>query len=85
MMNLTKKQAPPHGFYLSCERVVGGVSMIVGGIIGVSDFSEERAELLSHTGRITVLGRGLSMTVFENKNIEICGGIEDIKFACGKA
>ena len=85
MINKTKKEMPPHGFYLSCERVVGGLSLIVGGIIGVADFSDERAELLSHTGRITVLGKGLSMTVFENKNIEINGGIEDVKFAYSKA
>ena len=85
MIKKSNKSAPPYGFYLSCERVVGGISMIVGGVIGVVDFTEERVELLSHTGRITVLGHRLSMTVFENKNIEIFGGIEDIKFVYGKA
>ena len=85
MINKKKNQSPPFGFYLSCERVAGGVSMIVGGIISVADFTEERAEMLSHTGRITVTGRGLSMTVFENKSIELCGRIEGIGFAYGKA
>ena len=84
MINKVNKTAPPHGFYLSCERVVGGVSMIVGGVIGIVDFTDCRAELLSRTGRITVIGERLSLTVFDNKSIEIFGGIEDIKFAYGK-
>ena len=85
MINKENKDRLPYGFYLSCERVAGGISMIVGGVVGVVDFTEEKAELLSHTGRITVFGRRLSMTVFENKNIEIYGGIEDVNFAYGKA
>ena len=84
MIKKANKSALPHGFYLSCERVVGGISMLVGGIISVVDFTEDRAELLSHTGRVIVSGYRLSMTVFENKSIEIFGGIEDIKFAYGK-
>lgn len=85
MIKKANKSALAHGFYLSCERVVGGVLMLVGGVISVVDFTERRAELLSHTGRIIIEGYALAMTVFENKSIEICGGIEDIKFAYGKA
>ena len=72
-------------FYLSCERAVGGLSLLVGGIIGVSELDEGRTELLSHSGRIIVSGRGLKLTVFENKIIEIKGRIEGINFAYGKA
>ena len=82
-----KKPEPnmPEGFYLSCERTSGGVSVIVGGIMSVTDFSPEGVMLAGHTGRISVQGKGLSMAVFENKNVEIRGRVEEIKFAYGKA
>ena len=74
----------PIGFYLSCERVAGGLSLLVGGIIAVSAHEEEYTELLSHTGRIRVSGKGLELTVFENKSIELKGRIEGINFLYGK-
>ena len=80
-----EEQAAVGGFYLSCERAVGGLSLLVGGVIGVSELEDGRTELLSHSGRIRVRGKGLSLTVFENKSIEIKGRIEGIDFAYGKA
>ena len=86
MIKKKSEEGTPRGdFYLSCERSLGGLTLLVGGIIGVSELDDGRTELLSHSGRVIVSGRGLKLTVFENKSIEICGGIEDIKFACGKA
>ena len=85
---LKKKNVEPNmpdGFYLACERVTGGISVIVGGIMCVTDFSPEVVMLAGHTGRISVSGKRLVMTVFENKSIEIKGSVEEIKFAYGKA
>ena len=79
-----KEEKMPIGFYLSCERTVGGVSVIVGGIMSVTDFSEETVSLAGHTGRISVNGKRLSMSVFENKNVEIKGRVEEIKFIYGR-
>ena len=72
------------GFYLSCERTAGGLSVIVGGIISVTDFSEETVKLAGHSGRVSVNGKRLSMSVFENKNVEIKGRVEEIKFTYGR-
>lgn len=74
----------PRGFYLSCERTADGMSIIVGGIISVTDFSDEAVKLASHTGRVAVSGNGLSISVFENKNVEIKGRVKEIKFAYGR-
>lgn len=76
---------PASGFYLSCERVAGGISLLIGGVIGMSELSDGCTELLSHTGRIRVRGQALEPTVFENKSIEIRGRIEGIDFVYGKA
>ncbi len=82
----TKKEEKkmPIGFYLSCERTAGGMSIIVGGIMSVTDFSEETVSLAGHTGRICVNGKRLSISVFENKNVEIKGRVEEIKFIYGR-
>ena len=85
MLKKKRVERPDAGFYLSCERSPGGVSLLVGGIIGVSELDSGQTELLSHSGRIRVGGRDLRLTVFENKSIEINGAIEDIKFIYGKA
>lgn len=79
-----EKENMPRGFYLSCERTADGMSVIVGGIISVTDFSEEEVRLAGHTGRIAVSGSGLSISVFENKNLEIKGQVKEIKFAYGR-
>lgn len=78
-------RTPRGEFYLSCEKALGGLSLLVGGIIGVSELDDGRTELLSHSGRIIVSGRGLKLTVFENKSVEINGRIEGINFVYGKA
>ena len=86
MIKKKREEETPRGdFYLSCERSLGGLSLLVGGIIGVSELDDGRTELLSHSGRVIVSGRGLKLTVFENKSIEIKGRIEGINFAYGKA
>ena len=86
MIRKRREEVTPHGdFYLSCERCIGGLSLLVGGIIGVSELTDGRTELLSHSGRIIVSGKDLKLTVFENKSIEIKGRIEGINFAYGKA
>ena len=82
MIKKKREEGTPRGdFYLSCERSLGGLSLLV----GVSELDDGRTELLSHSGRVIVSGRGLKLTVFENKIIEIKGRIEGINFAYGKA
>ena len=86
MIKKKREEVTPRGdFYLSCERALGGLSLLVGGIIGVSELDDGRTELLSHSGRVIVSGRGLKLTVFENKSVEINGRIEGINFVYGKA
>ena len=79
-----EEQGPSAGFYLSCERVAGGLSLVIGGIVGVSELEDGCTELLTHTGRIMVRGKALRLTTFENKSIEIKGRIEGIFFVYGK-
>lgn len=71
-------------FHLEANRRGGGMSLVLSGIIGVCDFSDEYITLLSHGGRITVLGSKLFISLYENNNIEIEGRVREITFGYGK-
>ncbi len=82
-----KELAPPsiiNKFHLDAERSAFGMTITVSGVIGVKDFSRETVEILTHTGRISISGRRLSLSVYENGTIEIKGKTEDVRFSYGK-
>ena len=71
-------------FHLEAKRSVRGMSLLLAGIIGIRDFSEERIELMSHGGRVIIGGKRLYANVYENNNIEVLGKVEEIVFRYGK-
>ncbi len=75
---------PSYSFRLEAERSRHGMSVIISGIIGINDFTDERVLLKSHGGRITVSGKRLTVSVFEHNCVEIVGKVEDIGFGYGK-
>ena len=88
--NKERKKYPgvPSGlsaFHLEANRNAGGMSVILSGIIGISDFSDSSIELLSHGGRIFVTGKQLFISVYENNTLEIVGRIGEITFRYGKS
>ena len=70
--------------HLEADRSRGGLSLIMSGIIGVSDFSDEEISLLSHGGRIHVKGERLFICVYEANTIEITGRVREIVFGYGR-
>lgn len=72
------------GFHLEADRDSRGMSVMISGIIGISDFSDSLIYLQSHGGRITVSGRGLLLCVLEGGIVEIVGKVEGISFKYGK-
>lgn len=71
-------------FHLEANRNGGGMSLVLSGIIGVSDFSDELITLLSHGGRILVYGSKLFISLYENNSVEIEGKVSGITFNYGK-
>ena len=71
-------------FHMEADRSSGGMTLVLSGIIGISDFSDSYIHLLSHSARINVKGSSLFIRVYENSRIEIVGRIEGIVFNYGK-
>ena len=53
--------------------------LVVQGVLGVGAFSSREIGLTSHGGRLTVRGEGLTMTVFENRTVEVFGKISGVE------
>ncbi len=73
---------PP--FYIEACRTAAGMSMVISGIIGVSDYCEENIELLSHGGRIIIVGKFIKLKLLELNSVEIVGKIIGVNFKYGK-
>ena len=71
-------------FHLEADRSTRGMSIVLSGIIGVSDFCDSSIHLRSHGGRVVVNGKKLFINVYENENVEIVGKVEGIEFKYGK-
>ena len=78
--NFTASQS----FHLEADKSRSGMSVSISGIIGIGDFTDETVFLRSHGGKVTVAGKRLNVSVYENKTVEISGRIEEISFKYGK-
>lgn len=74
----------PPSFGLEASRTIGGISITLSGVIGISDYSESEITLKSHGGKIILRGRRLMLSIYEDKTAEILGRIEEICFNYGK-
>lgn len=68
-----------YGFKLSAEASVGGVRLELTDCIGIREFCDSRVTLVTKRGRIEILGDKLSVTIYENRTVELFGCITDIK------
>ena len=71
-------------FHLEADRSRAGLSVVLSGIVGISDFSDSFIHLKGHGGRISVHGKKLFISVYENGSVEIVGRVEEIVFKYGK-
>ena len=76
--------SPLSSFHLEADRSNHGMSIMLSGIIGISDFYDDFILLKSHGGRIRVSGKNLFIAVYENNTVEIQGKVEGIEFKYGK-
>jgi hypothetical protein len=71
-------------FHIEANRSAEGMSIVLSGIVGISDFSDGFICFKSHGGRIKVFGQSLFLNVYEAGNAEIVGKIQEIAFDYGK-
>ena len=70
---------PKASFYFELSKRGKISSAVIGGVIGILDFSDKNVFLATHSGRINISGERLNVTIFENKTIQITGKIAEIR------
>ena len=56
----------------------GGVKsavLAVYGVIAVTELDTESVTLTTHSGRLRICGKDLSLNTFENRSVELCGRV----------
>lgn len=61
------------GFHVEIDRGLGGMAVCVNGVISIMDFADDTAVLKVRGGRIRIIGKGLSISVFNNSAVEVKG------------
>ena len=75
----------PSSFHVELKKSSRGAVAVVSGVMSVSNFTQECVELLSHSGRLTLVGDSLEISVLEGRIIEIFGRITEVRLGYGKA
>jgi hypothetical protein len=65
-------------FHVELDRVRGGFSVMVYGVLGISEFSPSRVVLILSDGEVVIEGEKLQLAVYEGNSAEVCGGVFDV-------
>ena len=71
-------------FSVEAVRRGRGISLTVSGVIAISELTETCVALKSHKANLSVLGKCISLTVFDGRVVEIDGVIRSLEFSYGK-
>ena len=74
------KRTDPIAFHLEADRILSGLSISISSVMSVIDFTKEAVLLKLRRGKLKISGSGLSISVYENRIVEICGKVERIEF-----
>ena len=58
--------------------------LVCSGVVGIIDYSCESLTIATHKGKVNIIGIGLTLSVLENRTIEVFGRIEEVKMSYGK-
>ena len=75
----------PLPFHTEIDITSRGMAFLVSGVTGIRDFSSECAVLRIRGFLLRICGEQLSLTVYENKTVEIVGKITEVEFLYDKA
>ena len=71
-------------FHIEMKKSSRGAIAVICGVMSIAEYTEESIELLSHSGRMTLCGESLGISVLEGRIVEIYGRIMEVKLSYGK-
>ncbi len=61
-----------------------GAVLLLSGVVSIAEYSAERVEVLTHSGRINLLGEGLTLSAMEDRSVEVYGRIDSLELGYGR-
>ena len=80
-INPKEKNEPMPRFHMEMDGGRSGASARISGVRHIEEYTAERLVLQISGGRLRLLGTGLSLSVFENRSIEVGGRISEVGFS----
>ena len=71
-------------FHIEMRKSSRGAVAVISGVMSVSEYTESSIELLSHSGRVKLIGEALGISVLEGRVIEVYGRITEVRLSYGK-
>lgn len=75
-----ERERLPIYFHMEADRLPSGISVSIMGVLSIIDFNEGAAIMKMRRGKIKVTGSELSVAVYENRTVEICGKVGAVEF-----
>ena len=71
-------------FHIEMKKSSRGAVAVVCGVMSIGEYTAQSVELLSHSGRRSLFGESLGISVLEGRVVEIYGRITEVKLSYGK-
>ena len=58
--------------------------LVCSAVVSIAEYSTESVVFATHKGRVTILGKELTISVLENRTVEVFGKILEVGMSYGK-
>ncbi len=69
------------GVYLEMKKGSRLAAFLISGVVSLIEYSEESVTVLTRKGRVSATGSGITVTVLEERRIELFGRIEEVRLS----
>ena len=71
-------------FHIEIRKSSRGAIAVVSGVMSIGEYTDTTVELLSHSGRMNLIGESLGVSVLEGRVVEVYGKITEVRFTYGR-
>lgn len=84
--NQKRESQPPRSpFHIEVDRTTGGIAVLVAGVRAIRELTDTTALFRLKGGYLRISGVGITVTVYENRTVEVLGGVSRIEIENDKA
>lgn len=74
----------PSSFHIEMKKSSRGAVAIISSVMSISEYTDSSIELISHSGRLLIIGESLGVSVLEGRVVEVYGRITEVRLGYGK-